>query len=80
MGACRPAREGLCELGRLRQELTVRQHPVDDVPSLERGRVVERARHHELARSRGAGTFGDALRAAPSRSQADHGFDQAELG
>ena len=55
-----------------------REDPVDDVPALERGGVVERAGHHELARPRRTGALGQALGAAHRRGQADDGLDQAE--
>jgi hypothetical protein len=56
----------------------VGEHPVDDVPALERGGVVEFAGHHQLAGARRTGALGQALGAAHRRGQPDHGLHQPE--
>ena len=56
----------------------VGQHPVDDVPALERRRVVELAGHHELLGPRGARALGQPLRAAHRRRQPDDDLDEPE--
>ena len=66
------------EGSRGRVEAVVGQHPVDDVPALERGGVVERAGHDQLAGARGPGPLGQPLRAAHGRREADDGLHQAE--
>src|SRR3954471_13533281 len=60
VSARRAGREPAGEAERAVGQLGVGQPPVDHVPALERGGVVEIAGHDELARTRGPGALRDA--------------------
>ncbi len=76
------ARGSFGELARKRTrglvEALVGEHPVDHVPALERGGVVQLAGHHQLARSRRPGTLCEALGATHRGRQAHDGLDEPE--
>ncbi len=80
-GVCprRAGREALREAHPLLVDRPVVDHPVDDAPALEDLRVVEAARHHELARAAWPGPLGHPLCAARSGREPHDRLDQPEL-
>jgi hypothetical protein len=61
-------------------EIVVGKDPVDDVPTLERDGVVERAAHDELARPPGTRPLGHPLRPAGPGTAPHHRLDEPEPG
>ncbi len=73
-----PFRQAPCKGARGVVEALVGEHPVDHVPALERGGVIQLARHHQLARPCRPRALGQALGAAHRGRQAHDGLHEPE--